>query len=74
MATEELSTTTQSLAEEQVLNKSLQEQLSKIITMEKQSIDTLSTLQSEKKLFEATVKDSKEQIREKEKEIEIVGK
>ena len=74
MATEELSTTTQSLEEEQVLNKSLQEQLSKIITMEKQSIDTLSTLQSEKKLFEATVKDSKEQIREKEKEIEIVGK
>ena len=73
MATEELSTTTQSLEEEQALNKSLQEQLSKIITTEKQSIDTLSTLQSEKKLFEATVKDSKEQIREKEKEIEVVG-
>lgn len=41
--------------------------------MEKQSIDTLSTLQSEKKLFEATLKDSKEQIKEKEKEIEVVG-
>tara|TARA_B110000285_G_scaffold168540_1_gene188533 strand:- start:961 stop:1146 length:186 start_codon:yes stop_codon:yes gene_type:complete len=61
------------LTEEEALNKSLQEQLRKIITMEKQSIDTLSTLQSEKKLFEATLKDSKEQIKEKEKEIEVVG-